>query len=418
MRTSPWPRRLLWLALLLLLLLFGLAAVLPRLVEQGQNRVLAVEPAAVDAASRELHARLRIADWHADSLLWDRDLRQRADYGHVDLPRLREAGVTLQVYTAVTQSPAGQNYERNTLEGDRIRLLALAQRWPRATWDSPLERALHQARRLQGWIDAGAAVRLLRDAPALRAALAERGTPGGEPGGEAPAPLLAVLGIEGMHALEGELAALEALWAAGYRIFGLQHFFDNRLGGSLHGQQQGGLSDFGREVVQAIEARGGIVDVAHSSAAVVEDVLALARRPVVVSHTGVAGACDSPRNLPDALMARIAAAGGLIAIGYWDAAVCEASAAGIVASLRYAIDTFGLEHVALGSDFDGAVATPFDVTGLPQLTATMRAQGFSEAEIAAVMGENTLRFLQRWLPQSPAATPAAQADNQPLAARF
>ena len=64
------------------------------------------------------------------------------------------------------------------------------------------------------------------------------------------------------------------------------------------------------------------------------------------------------------------------------------------------------------------MATPFDVTGLPQLTATMRAQGFSEAEIAAVMGENTLRFLQRWLPQSPAATPAAQADNQPLAARF
>ena len=76
--------------------------------------------------------------------------------------------------------------------------------------------------------------------------------------------------------------------------------FDNALGGSLHGVERDGLTPFGRKMVSTIDARGGIIDVAHSSPAVVEDVLDLVEGPVVLSHTGIQGACDSRRNLPGA----------------------------------------------------------------------------------------------------------------------
>jgi microsomal dipeptidase-like Zn-dependent dipeptidase len=151
-------------------------------------------------------------------------------------------------------------------------------------------------------------------------------------------------------------------------------------------------------VVKRLEERRMIVDVSHSSPAVVEDVLAMASRPVVVSHTGLKGACDTPRNLSDALLKRIAQAGGIVAVGYWDAAACDISPEGVVQSLRHAVDLLGVDHVALGSDFDGATWTAFDTSELAVLTQTMLASGFSTEEIRKVMGGNTARFLEAQLP--------------------
>ncbi|MFC6979239.1 dipeptidase [Microbulbifer taiwanensis] len=193
---------------------------------------------------------------------------------------------------------------------------------------------------------------------------------------------------------------IDRLYDAGYRVMGLQHFFDNALGGSLHGESGAGLSDFGRAAVQEMARRSIVIDVAHSSEQVVRDVLALVERPVIVSHTGVKAACDSPRNISDALMQQIAAAGGLIGIGYWDGAVCDNSPQNIVRTMRYAIDLLGVDHVALGSDFDGSVEVAFDAGGLGQLTGEMLKQGFSEAEIRKVMGENLRDFFLAQLPQS------------------
>jgi len=136
-----------------------------------------------------------------------------------------------------------------------------------------------------------------------------------------------------------------------------------------------------------------LVDLAHASERTIEDVLALATRPVVVSHTGLRGACDNNRNLRDDHVRRIAAAGGVIGIGFWSTAVCGGSTRDIARSIRYASGLVGVDHVALGSDFDGATTTPFDAAELVRLTDALLAEGFSEDDISKIMGENVIRLL-------------------------
>ena len=106
----------------------------------------------------------------------------------------------------------------------------------------------------------------------------------------------------------------------------------------------------------------------------------------------------TPRNLSDELMQEIAIRGGLVGIGYWDAAVCDVTPAGIVASIRYASDLLGGDHGALGSDYDGTVVVPFDTGELAILTQTMLDAGFAEEEIRKVMGGNVKRFMLENLP--------------------
>jgi microsomal dipeptidase-like Zn-dependent dipeptidase len=209
----------------------------------------------------------------------------------------------------------------------------------------------------------------------------------------------AVLLLEGMHALGGRVEAVDSLFLAGYRVFGLAHMFDNEVAGSAHGWRKGGLTAFGRRAVARVDSLGGIIDLAHASRAAVDDVLAVTSRPVVVSHTGITATCPGPRNLSDDLVRRIAARDGLIAIGFWDAAVCGDDAGAIARTIRRAIDLAGIDHVALGSDFDGAVRVPFDAAGLAVLTAALVDEGLTPGQIRAVMGENQRRFLLEALPR-------------------
>jgi microsomal dipeptidase-like Zn-dependent dipeptidase len=181
-------------------------------------------------------------------------------------------------------------------------------------------------------------------------------------------------------------------------MMGLHHFFDNKLGGSLHGVSKAGLSGFGHDAVVEMNLLGIMIDVAHSSEAVVDDVLALSTTPLVVSHTGVRGACDQPRNISDDHMRRIAAAGGLIGIGYWDGAVCDATPAGVAKSIAYAVKLVGEEHVGLGSDYDGATSVYFDTSELSVLTQALLNEGLNEKQIRAVMGGNQISFFRKYLP--------------------
>jgi microsomal dipeptidase-like Zn-dependent dipeptidase len=207
-----------------------------------------------------------------------------------------------------------------------------------------------------------------------------------------------IFGVEGAHALDGELDNLARLDALGLRVVGLTHFFDNRLGGSLHGITGEGLTPFGREVVLEANRRSMVIDVAHAAPRMVEDVLELIDRPVILSHGGFKGVCDSARNLEDALMIQLAEHGALIGVGFWAGAACDYSPTGVVRAIRYGIDLIGVDHIALGSDYDGATRVLFDSSEIAILTQTMLDEGFSEQEIRKVMGENVVRFFLAQLP--------------------
>ncbi len=364
--------------------------VLPGKSEAAINVNLPHTPYAVSDRAQQLHDSLFIADLHSDSLLWKRDLRKRSRVGHMDLPRLREGNVALQVFSATTKSPEGQNYDRNEADSDRITLLAVASLWPIRTWGSIFERAAYQLEKLHA-LAADSELVVIRSRKDMADFVAAREN--GDP------TIAGIYLIEGAHPLEGAIEKLDVLFDEGLRIVGLTHFFDNELGGSLHGISAAGLTDFGRAVVGRADKLGIIIDIAHASPAMVSDVLALTERPVILSHGGIKGHCDTPRNLDDALMQQVAARGGLVGIGYWDAAVCDVSPKGVVGAIRYAIDLLGAEHVALGSDYDGATAVAFDTSELAVLTQEMLLAGFTEEEIRMVMGENVKRFLLRYLPE-------------------
>jgi len=375
----------------LLLFAAGLVAfILPGRVERDANHVEPHDATLISAEAQALHDRLFVADLHADTLLWKRDPLRRANRGHVDLPRLQEGGVALQVFSVPTKAPSNLNYEENTGDSDIFALLVKVQLWPMRTWSSPYQRALYMAERLHKADDASDDLMFVGSQADMDTLLTARDSGDDVVGG--------LLAIEGLHALDGELANVQALYDAGYRMMGITHFFDNRLGGSLHGVEQGGLTDFGRAVVAEMDRLNIIIDLAHASPAVTEEVLAMSPRPVVVSHTGLKGVCDTPRNYTDDMMVQITSQGGLIGMGYWDAAVCDISVEGVARSIAYAIELVGEDHVALGSDFDGGTTTEFDTSELAALTQALLTEGLNERQISKVMGGNVRHFLQAQLP--------------------
>lgn len=375
----------------LVVVLIAVFAFAPGYVEKDLNPVAAASHVTVSARALALHRSIPVADLHADSLLWGRDLLERAARGQVDVPRLREANVAIQMFTIVTKSPHGLNIERNDADtADDITRLALIQRWPPRTWRSLAERALYQAGRLQGMAErSGGALVLVRSASDLERTLQGRSASG---------PVAGLLGIEGAHALDGDLANLDRFHEAGIRMMSPSHFFDTDLGGSAHGVAKGGLTDTGREMVRRMEAKHMLVDLAHASPRTFDDVIAMATRPVVVSHTGVKGTCDNRRNLSDGQLQAVARNGGVVGIGVWDTAVCGRDARAVARAMAHAVAVAGIEHVALGSDFDGAVEAPFDATGLPEITQALLDAGLSDADVALVMGGNVAQLLRASLP--------------------
>jgi len=379
---------------ILILAYLAIRVISPPMLEKSLNKILAYPAVEISADTQRLHDGLLIMDWHADTLLWSRDFLDASDYGQVDLPRLQKGGMNIQMLTTVTKSPSGQNYAENAADApDSITLLAVTQGWPIATWTSLFERALYQAQKLEDVVARSEGrVRFIKS----KADLAAHNDNSGAEDGNG---LAVLLGAEGAHALEGDLANIDRMFAAGFRMIGLLHFFDNEIGGSLHGTSKAGLTDFGRAAVKRFDELGIIIDLAHASEAVAREVTALSNRPQVVSHTGLKGNCDSQRNFPDSLMQTIAAKGGLIAVGFWKAAVCDPTPTGIAAAITYGIGLVGADHIALGSDWDGSVEA-ISADALAEITQALVAAGVTDANIAKVMGANSVKFLQAWLPDS------------------
>ncbi len=379
-------------ALVLVCLAAIIEVALPTIVERRENSLVQKPPYHASDRATNLHRDLVIADLHADSLLWGRDLLHRSSYGHVDIPRLIAGNVALQVFSLPTKSPRGLNIERNDDTTDNIRLMAILELWPPDTWNSLTARGLYQARRLHAMSrDSAGRFTVVQSAADLEYYLTRRQQDRNLTAG--------LLSIEGAHALDGKLANLDALYRVGYRMMSPSHFFDNDIGGSSAGVQKTGLTDRGREWVRQMESRKMIIDLAHASPKTIDDVLGMAHRPVVISHTGLKGTCNNNRNLTDDQIRAVAKNGGLIGIGFWDTATCGKDARAIVSGMRYVSEKIGVEHVALGSDFDGATDEPFDATGLVQITDAMLASGYSEQDIRSIMGANVIQFLKKNLPE-------------------
>ncbi len=313
----------------------------------------------------ELHRRALVVDAHADTLLdlaaGRRRFRERSAVGHVDLPRLREGGVDVQFFSVFVES---------------------AYKPERA-----LSRCLHLIEVFHRQVLACEGVRLVRTEAEARAAGAS-----GELG--------AVLALEGAEAIGTDLTLLGLLRRLGVTCLGLcwneRNAFADGVGQARSG---GGLTDLGVEVIREAERLGMVVDLAHLSEAGFWDALAVASRPVIVSHANARALCDHRRNLTDAQLRALGAAGGVVGISFCPDFVdpAQATLQRVADHVVHAALVAGADSVGLGSDFDGIETVPEgldDVSRLPRLTEELLRRGFSDRELEGVLGGNVLRLLE------------------------
>lgn len=220
--------------------------------------------------------------------------------------------------------------------------------------------------------------------------------------------------LEGAHGIETEgLAGLRRLQARGLAILGLTWSNSNRFAGSS-GDGGGGLSEAGRALVAEAVRLGVLVDLSHASRATTLEVCGAARAPVIASHSDAAAVHSHARNLDDEQIRCIAATGGVIGLNFHSPFLgAPADVEKVADHAEHLREVGGLGVVALGSDFDGLIDPPDDLptaAELPKLWAELRRRGWTEAELAAVKGEN---FLRAWAAaRSIAAGPGGGLDPE------
>jgi membrane dipeptidase len=320
-----------------------------------------------------------LADGHADSLMWNRDLTIRQRRGQVDFPRLRQADVRIQCFTIVT---------RGYPVVDGMGVFGAFRRWPAAARRGPWARCLFQLERMRALCQrSGDAVRITGTAAELEENLA-RGR------------ISAVLGVEGAHALERRPERVLDLRGGGVRFMSLTHLANNELGGSsspLMGDRP--LTPLGREVVEAMAAARMAVDLAHASHRTLRCIAENRQARLFSSHTGVSGAARSWRNLEDSEVRLIADRGGVVGILFATLYLGGRGIDDVVRHVEHALDVGGEDAVALGSDFDGMVPLPKgvrDVTDVPKIVAAL-ARRRPAALVEKVAWANWRRFFREAL---------------------
>ena len=362
---------------------------IPKIVDNQHNQIREKGPYLVSSEIKRLYDNLGfIADMHCDALLWKRDLLRDNDFGQVDIPKMIKANVSLQAFTIVTKSPKDQNYDNNTGDTDNISSLYFVQGRPTS---SLTKRALLQCEELFGFAERSEGkFRVIVSSEELSNFISERDKNKKITAG--------FLGVEGAHALDGKIENVQVLYDNGVLMMSAVHFFDNKLGSSAHGIKKEGLTAFGKTVIKKMESLNMIIDIAHCAPKTIDDIFEIANGPIISSHTGVRGTCNNSRNLSDKHLKAIANSGGLISIAMFEEAVCGIDAEATAKAMKYTVDLVGVDFVSLGSDFDGSVKTPFDITGLPIIVKELQKIGLSEVEISKIMGENVKSFLLKNLP--------------------
>jgi microsomal dipeptidase-like Zn-dependent dipeptidase len=206
------------------------------------------------------------------------------------------------------------------------------------------------------------------------------------------------IGLEGAYPLDGSAENINAMFEAGVRMLGMTHFADSDMAGSAHGFGKEGLTRQGRELVELMNRKGIIIDLAHASRETIKDILSITKKPVLFSHTGVMGVCNNNRNITDGEIIGVAKTGGVIGAAFFSKATCSDNVDGIINTIEYIVKIAGIDHVALGSDFDGGVATPVDSARMIYITDALLKRGFTESDIRKIMGENTIRVMREVLP--------------------
>ena len=314
--------------------------------------------------------RLPVIDAHCDTL--HHVLEGRGTLGdgipnaHIDLPRLRQGGVDVQVFACWVP-------------------VAL-QRHGATTFALRLVETFH--RQVEAYPDALCLVRTARDIDEAMAA----------------GKVAGILSLEGAEPLDGSLDVLGAFYRLGVRWLGLTWNYRNAAAdGVAETGSGGGLTRFGVDLVHACAEMGIVVDVSHLSPAGVEHVLAEAKGPVVASHSNARALRDHRRNLTDDQARGIAATGGVIGVTFVPSFLTDdpqnATIDHVLDHIEHFVGVVGVEHVGIGSDFDGLIEEKAprgleDASQYANLRAGLRARGFSEADIAAIMGGNWLRVLR------------------------
>jgi len=318
--------------------------------------------AATVADPLQVHRDAVVVDLHVDTLLDLAAGKRTLDGGgggQVDIPRLRQGGVDVQVFAAYIdpgQAPRGKE---------------------RA---SELITAFHRA--MDRHADAIASARTVEE-------IAAAGRAG---------KIAAVLSVENLgDALQGEIEQVDRLYREGVRLASLTWNPANLLADGARETRHGGLSPLGRRVVARMQERGMIVDVSHLSAAAFWDVLAATRGPIVATHSDAAAVQPHRRNLTDDQLRALAARGGVVGINFYPDFLGAPTLERVVAHVDHMVAVMGADYVALGSDFDGIEKVPQgleDVSKLPNLTRALLARGYPPEQVRKILGENALRVFR------------------------
>ena len=340
---------------------------------------------------------LTVFDGHNDALTRDDHalIARGRDGGHLDLPRMRAGGVRGAIFAVFTRSDGGAR-DVQVPRDDGVVEFELA---------PPVEHAVAAANasavagRLVALERAGK-VRIARSGADLDRALAD-----------GDAPPVAVLHLEGAEAIDPGLEALDFWYAAGLRSVGPVWSRSNAF---AHGvpfispsspDTGPGLTDAGRALARRCAELGILIDVSHMNEAGFWELARMDLGPIVASHSAVHALCPTSRNLTDAQIDAVGSSGGLVGIVF-AVAFLRADFADdpdtpislIAEHARYVADRIGVEHVALGSDYDGATmpAPLGDVAGTPRLIEALADAGFSEAELRQIAWDNWRRVLGAW----------------------
>jgi len=220
--------------------------------------------------------------------------------------------------------------------------------------------------------------------------------------------LAAILVVENSDALEGSLGVLRMFYRVGVRSMTLTHNPSSwAAAGNAEGRCGGGLTCFGVKLVEEMNRLGMLVDVSHIAERGFYDTLETSSRPVIASHSCCAALCDHPRNLTDAQIRALAQNGGVMALTFvpsfieqgWTPARWpeQPSLDQLLDHVEHAVEVAGIDHVGIGSDFDGGGTLLRDATEFPRITAGLLRRGYRTADVRKILGENTLRLLRQTL---------------------